>query len=363
VNFNFSRLFKTRVLPYCEPAMTIERAYQPFLLYGQVERRYSSQTLEKFRECFQSWIRPHLGSAHVEDVAYLDLLAFRKAMDDAGLSVARQYSILMVLKLFFRFCRMQLKLSCLDPNEIRLPRRQMKRVEFLTEAEIALLLRVIPTHNFTGLRLRALVEVLLTTGLRISEALSLNRDSIDLQNGEAEIIGKGGRPRTVFFSNECLGWIDRFVALRCNSCPALFTTTGKDPRRLRRGDMSKAFKRLKRLSGITKRLSPHLLRHTFCTSLLHNGADIMFIKELAGHRDIQTTARYYLGVDKAALKAVLNRSRIHGWRQQDEDRSVLPIPPDSHRRDTFRAPAWPLANPDPSNTGTSSLAAHGPESL
>ena len=342
--------------------MTFQNAFQPFLVHGQVERCYSPQTLDKFRDCFRSWIQPHLGSLAVEEVAYLHLLEFRKRMADSRLSIARQYSILMVLKLFFRFCRIQLKLSCMDPAEIRLPRRIHKQVEFLTEKEVAQLLRIIPTHTITGLRLRALIEVLLSTGLRISEALSLNRDSIDADTGEAQVIGKGNKQRTAFFSHYCIGWITRYLNMRKDTSPALFTTTGQNPRRLSRNDMSKVFRRLRKRSGILKKLTPHLLRHTFCTSLLHHGADIMFIKELAGHREIQTTARYYLGVDKESLKNALRRSQIHGWISDGAVPTTRLDGPSGHTPGTSDGPAWQPGDPIPGNTDRWSPAAHGPES-
>jgi len=348
---------------YGEPAMTFDEAFRPFLLHGQVERGYAPQTLDKFQECFRSWVHPRLAHLALENVTYLHLLEFRKAMTEAHLSVARQYSILMVLKLFFRFCRKRLNVACLDPAEISLPRRVSKKVEFLTDQEVAQLIRIIPTHTLTGLRIRALVEVLLSTGVRISEALSLNRDSIDPDTGEAEIVGKGNKPRAVFFSPVCSSWISRYLAFRHDACPALFATTGKQPRRLSRNDMSKAFRRLRLRSGIGKKLTPHLLRHTFCTSLLHHGADIMFIKELAGHRDIQTTARYYLGVDKESLKRVLRRCQIHGWRPDGTEATRQPeFPTGLHTPSTSGAPAWPPGGQGPGNSGTWYPAAHAPES-
>lgn len=334
-------------------AMTLGETFEPFLLYGEVERQYAAQTLEKFRECFRAWIHGRLGHLQLEQVTYLRILELRKAMMDAGLSASRQSSILMVLKLLLRFCKQGLGISCLDPSEIRLPRRVFKKVEFLTDAEITQMLRVVRVQTLTGLRLRVLIEVLLSTGLRISEALSLNRDSIDPNTGEAEVVGKGNRQRTVFFSPICQAWIQRYLAQREDDCPAIFNTTGRAPRRLGRGDMSKTFRRLRKRSGINKKLTPHLLRHTFCTSLLHRGADIMFIKELAGHRDIQTTARYYLGVDKESLKAVLRRCQTYGW-QQDTAAPFTPQP-EQHRHphtlETFGGPPWPPGDPGPDSSG------------
>jgi len=337
--------------------MTFRHALEPFILHGQADRLYAKETIEKIRECFNSRFLPVFADMELESIAALDILEFRRQLVNDGLSVARQYNLLTILKLFFTFCRKVLKLSVLDPAEIKLPRRRFGRVEYLTESEIHEMIRCIPTHTFTGSRLRALIEVLLSTGMRISEALSLNRDSIQRGNGTAQIIGKGSKPRTVFFSMGCLSWIDRYLAFRRDTSPVLFITTGKTPRRLRRGDMSKVFKRLRQDSGITKHLTPHLLRHTFCTSLLHNGADIMFIKELAGHSDIGITARYYLGVDDAALKEVLMRCQTYGW-----SRVVNRQLPPTDTPGTFRALLSQPAGPIPNSSDRSSPDVHAQES-
>jgi site-specific recombinase XerD len=156
------------------------------------------------------------------------------------------------------------------------------------------------------LRMRTLVEVLLTTGLRISEALSLDRTPFEIGNTEVEVIGKGRKTRTVFFPEATLGWIKRFLHFRADDCPAVFVTTGI-ARRWDRNDLSKYFKELKQRAGIDKPLTPHILRHTYCTNLRDNGADITLIKELAGHQDIQTTAKYYLGVSKQTLREAVRK--------------------------------------------------------
>jgi integrase/recombinase XerD len=87
----------------------------------------------------------------------------------------------------------------------------------------------------------------------------------------------------------------------------LFVTYGANPKRLSRGDVPRFLKALARSAGIEKHVTPHLLRHTFCTNLRNNGADISLIKELAGHQDIETTARYYLGTDTEVLKEAVGR--------------------------------------------------------
>jgi integrase/recombinase XerD len=169
------------------------------------------------------------------------------------------------------------------------------------------MLNAIDTGTFTGIRLRALVELLLSTGMRISEALSLKRDAFEADQHEAEIVGKGKLKRHVFFSPRCRLWVKQYLAKRYDDSPWLFITTGYPVRKWAREDISRFFILLKKRTGITKKLTPHILRHTFCTNLLFHGADITHIKDLAGHQDIQTTARYYLGKDKTVLRQIVDR--------------------------------------------------------
>jgi integrase/recombinase XerD len=289
------------------PEMTVLGALEPFLLYCRVERQYSPETQKKLKECFQSWLLTHFGQLELSAIRQMHILSFRQAMAAKNLSVARQYSLLMTLKLFLKFCRTMLEINCLDPASIKLPRQKAPKVEYLTNAEIQAVRRHIGSFHLLEVRLRALFETLLATGMRISEAISLDRHSIHRETGEAVIIGKGAKPRTVFFNAEALYWIDRYLSLRKDSNAALFVTSGENPRRLRRGDVPRFFKAAGKLAGLEKRLTPHLLRHTFCTNLRNNGADISLIRELAGHQDIQTTARYYLGADKQVLRNAVQK--------------------------------------------------------
>lgn len=287
--------------------MLFAEASKPFLVYCQVERQYSEESLAKIRECLRSWLLPQFGNLAVAGVRPVHVLSFREAMGHRALSTARQYSLLMTLKLFLKFCRSVLEIECLDPAVIRLPRRPAPKVEYLTNSEIQALRDCIDTFRVSGLRMRALFETLLGTGMRISEALSLNRDSIDSSTKQAVIVGKGGRARTIFFSDHVLGWIGKYLKTRTDLNPALFVTYGDSPKRLSRGDIPRFLRALAREAGIQKHVTPHLLRHTFCTNLRNNGADISLIKELAGHREIQTTARYYLGTDEKMLREAVTR--------------------------------------------------------
>lgn len=285
--------------------MQVPQAMNHFMIYGRAERQYARETQIKHRDCFASWILPSFGDREVESLGRFDILYMRDRMVERQLSSARQSSILATLKVFLGFCRTVLKIECMDPAEIRLPRRDLPHPVAYTPAEVEKIMLCLNPSRFTDSRLRALCELILGTGVRVGEALRLDRKPFDQDITEMDIIGKGGKQRTIFFSERCRYWIKTYLQLRADSHPALFITTSSSPRRWAREDLSKFFIALKRRSGMTKKLTPHIFRHTYCTTLLNNGTDISFIKELAGHEDIQTTARYYLGVDKPALRRIV----------------------------------------------------------
>lgn len=292
---------------------------KPYITYCQVERFHAPETLVKTRDCLRSWILPCLGHIEPEQLTVANVSGMREAMFKKGASSARQYSILCVLKGMLRFAREVLKLAALNPNEIQLPNRGTPHVTVLTKEELRQILASIDTASFSGARLRALIEVLLATGMRISEALSLDRRPFAAEVEHLEIVGKGKRRREVFFTPRCQYWVENFLNKRHDDHPALFVTTGYPARRLARDDISRFFVNLREKAGIVKKFTPHILRHTYCTNLLNNGADIMFIKELAGHQNIQTTARYYLSVSKQQLQSVVARHLDYGL---EDDRAL-----------------------------------------
>ena len=287
--------------------MQVTQATNHFLIYGRAERQYADETQLKHRDCFASWILPHFGDREVESLVRYDVLQMRERMVERKLSAARQSSILATLKNFLGFCRTALKIECMDPAEIRLPRRELPHPIAYTPREVEQILSCLNPAKFTDVRLRALCELILGTGVRVGEALRLDRKPFDQNITEMDIIGKGGKQRTIFFSERCRYWVKTYLRARADKHPALFITTGNDPGRWAREDSPRFFIALGKRSAIGKKLTPHILRHTYCTTLLNNGVDISFIKELAGHEDIQTTARYYLGVDKPALRRIVRQ--------------------------------------------------------
>ncbi|HEY2390208.1 MAG TPA: tyrosine-type recombinase/integrase, partial [Candidatus Angelobacter sp.] len=278
-----------------------------FLLWAEVEPAFSRETVQKYGECLkQSWRL--LGDICVCEMSKADLLRLRSHWLSKNLSASRQTSLLLALKRFLLFCQDEKKLVlALDPDEIKPPKRPRREVVFLTPEEIEAFIETIPLTTWrgvhqAGLRLRVVVEALLGSAMRISELLSLNRDSIDFERKEARIVGKGNKERTTFFTERSLLWIKRYLESRSDDCPALFVCqNGKD--RLRRDDLWRYFDRHRKLASIKKKIRPHILRHTAATTLLFNGCPIGHIKAILGHERLETTCRYYLGIDQRAAKA------------------------------------------------------------
>jgi integrase/recombinase XerD len=287
--------------------MKVSVAIEPFFSWASSERQYAEQTVAKLRDCFAAWILPQLGQFDLEQVSRKQVLDFRQLMVSRKLSIYRQHSIVHALKQFLGFCRSVLHSKTIDPAEIKLPKKPTPNPDALNDEEMERIRKAININKMAELRLRAFIELLYATGMRNGEALALRRKPFDQGETEMEIIGKGKKQRTIFLTPRPLFWVRQYLARRVDLEPALFVTTGPSPKRWARSDVSKHFIRLRQLAKIEKKLTPHLLRHTFCTNLRNNGADISLIKDLAGHADIQTTARYYLKTDKQALRNAVKK--------------------------------------------------------
>lgn len=271
-----------------------------FFDYALYELNFSPQTIIKYRDSL-NWVIRDIGDKDVEKIEMQDIVTLKKKMIERGVGDARKASIVYSLRSFFAYCRDFHKLKTLSPKKIRPPKRKRREVIFLTKEEIDAFIETIDVKKWNGLRFRALVEVLLGTGMRIGEVLSLNRNDILWRKKEAKIIGKGDKERRVFFTQKSINWLRRYLESRHDHHDALFITR-KPIGRLNRDDVSRFFCRHRKLARIDKKLTPHILRHTVATNLVFNGCPIVHVKEILGHDRLDTTCKYYLGVDKAKAK-------------------------------------------------------------
>ena len=276
-----------------------------FIAFATHEWRLSPRTIRSYLQGIERALKV-TGPIRPDELTLKTVVLIKSDLASKGASACWMRIVMSGLRSFLRFCRLVLNHDVLEPKSVSMPRIPRREVVFLTPAEIEQFLSAIPLHPKTkrmDLRwvgFRALVEVLLATGMRISEALSLKRADIKFETGEAKIIGKGNRERTVFFTPRALGWVKEYLSRRYDASDWLFALPDGTPMVV--NTVQLRFRRVRARSGLLKKLTPHILRHTCATTLLFNGCPIGFIKEVLGHDRLETTCKYYLGVDKAAAK-------------------------------------------------------------
>ncbi len=275
--------------------------------------RRSPLTIARYGEALD-WVIRDIGDQPLARLNVGHVLSLRRKVEQRGCAEARLAGILNALRSFLKFCRDVLGLSTLDPQHIRVPRIPQREVVYLTREELDQFLKSIirsgerwETVALPRLRFRALVEVLLGTGARISEIVALDRRDVDFQRREAKTIGKGNKQRVLFFTERALEWLRWYLSRRRDDEEALFVTRGGRPHRLAYDAVKNVFKHVTRRAQLRKKVSAHIFRHTMATTLLFNGCPIGHIKELLGHERLDTTCRYYLAIDVRAAKEAHER--------------------------------------------------------
>lgn len=189
----------------------------------------------------------------------------------------------------------------LHPEKLDIPKGESQHMKFLSIEQVERLLSQPNVGNEKGLRNKAILEVLFSTGLRVSELVSLNRDQIDIKRHEFGVIGKGRRPRVVFLSERAAVWLTRWLDTREDDWrPVFIRFSGTKPDNLDTGEAmrltSRSVQRIVdtycRKAKLPIKISPHGIRHSFATDLLANGAGLRDVQEMLGHKNIATTQIY-----------------------------------------------------------------------
>ena len=293
--------------------MDISELVANFLESLEIEKGRSTKTVENYglylarfidliTEDFegQEMIKPSDITPEVLRRFRLKLNRFSDNQNKERLSALTQSYHLIALRGFFKYLAKR-GIKSLDPSLIDLPRAAKKQVTFLHFDEIERLLAEIPLDTESGLRDRAIIELLFSGGLRVSELCSLNRDSINLERREFMVRGKGKKDRPIFIDKSTAECIEDYLNMRTDTLPALFLnnsanqqipSTSGDFRRLTPRSIERIVQKYTRLAGIAKHVTPHTMRHSFATDLLMNGADIRSVQSLLGHANISTTQIY-----------------------------------------------------------------------
>jgi integrase/recombinase XerD len=246
-------------------------------------------------------------SIHDMDIESLRKTDVAKVME-AGRSHGRygEQRSVVVLRKFLKFAKGSGHPASFNWRELKIPTVAQKENEYLTEQELESLLDAINITTSAGLRTRALLEVIYATGMRIGEAISMNRDDVDWIGKEAIVVNvKTKEPQKVYFSDRSLAWLKRYLDSRKDDSVALFIS-GRA--RMVRGSSGGYIRRNLKESaaklGIKKQIKHHLFRKTFVTHLLQREADIIAVRDLARHKSERTTLQSYAAVDKERSKAV-----------------------------------------------------------
>ena len=286
-----------------------DRIERNFLNYLRVERGLSSNTLAAYKSDLDK-LRKHASTIGKDllSIERTDITDFIEALSSSGLEAKSISRALVTVRNLYRFLLLDGHLNRDPSANIESPRSWQSLPKFLSTEEVDMLLDSPDTSTEIGLRDKAMLEVLYATGLRVSELVSLKLADLNLDFGFLVTLGKGTKERTVPLGQSAVTWIRRYIGVRAS------LLNGKNTSRLfvgARGEhvTRQAFWKLIVTYGDKARIghvTPHLLRHSFATHLLENGADLRSVQMMLGHSDISTT-QIYTHVTNERLREIYKR--------------------------------------------------------
>ncbi len=247
----------------------------------------------------------------IESLDRRDLEAFARHLMTAGLAPRSVARAIACVRGMYKFLLVEKKIAADPAEDLRAPRAWPALPKYLDLEQVDRLLQQPDTTIPRGLRDKALIELLYATGLRVSELLALKAGDINLDAGYLTCVGKGDKERIVPLGESAAGWVRRYIAegrpalLKGRKSPWLFVNA-KGGTGLSRVGFWKVLKEYGIKAGVSRNLSPHVLRHSFATHLLERGADLRAIQMMLGHADLSTT-QIYTHVLEARLRAVYDK--------------------------------------------------------
>jgi integrase/recombinase XerC len=294
-----------------------------FLRYMDVERNASDLTIKSYREDLMDMadFLTDEGSRKLvpRDVSPTELRGYVTALHDAGYARTSISRKLASLRSFFRFAQRQQMVESNPAKPLRNPRGTRKLPHFLTAEEILKLLHAPEAASEMGLRDRAILEVIYSAGLRVSELVGMNDRDIDRVEGVVRVRGKGRKERMGALGKHALDALDRYLALRRPAPAGLKespTFRNKFGNRLTTRSIARMLEKHILQSGLDTRTTPHTLRHSFATHLLDRGADIRSVQELLGHKSLVTT-QIYTHVSTTNIKAAYGKAHPRASKPQN----------------------------------------------
>lgn len=286
----------------------LEKQINEFLEYLEIEKNSSKLTIRDYRhylETFAKWYSTTLPGKSIENLKLVDVRKFRvylaNRVDERGKNLKKvtQNYYVIALRSFLKFL-IKNDQKTLEPTKIDLPKTESRSLKFLEREQIDRLVTMPDTSKEAGVRDRAILELLFSTGLRVSELVKLNHEQINIQRREFGVVGKGGRARVVFISDRAADWIARYLEMRVDVFKPLFIRYSRDideedngeKMRLTVRSVERIVKKYTHMARLPVDATVHTLRHSFATDLLTNGADLRSVQEMLGHKNIATTQIY-----------------------------------------------------------------------
>ncbi|MBI4100365.1 tyrosine-type recombinase/integrase [Candidatus Microgenomates bacterium] len=297
--------------------MNLEKLINEFLEYLEIEKNCSPLTIRDYRhylERFAAWVKANSPIEKPEEINLELVRRYRLYLahvaEPAPLKRITQNYYVIALRAFLRYLAKR-DYKVLSPEKIDLPKAESRSLKFLDNEQVGRLLNSPEISTPQGLRDKAILETLFSTGLRVSELVKLNRDHINLERREFGVIGKGGRSRVVFLSHSAVDWLKRYLGKREDNFKPLFIRySGKveqekdgEQMRLTARSVERMVEKYAKKCRLPVKITPHGLRHSFATDLLIQGADLRSVQEMLGHKNISTT-QIYTHVTNKQLKEV-----------------------------------------------------------
>ncbi len=303
--------------------VSLERLIKRYLTHLEIEKNYSKFTLRNYLHylsTFRKWFEKHYQQEYINRLTveivrdYRLHLSRHEDLRGRVLSRTTQGYYVIALRAFLKFLAKR-GIKSLSAEKIDLPKKEGRSLKFLSREQVERLLGQPSLETVEGLRDKALLETMFSTGLRVSELSKLDRDKVDLKTREFGIIGKGRRSRLVFLTQRAAQCLGRYLVARTDVWKPLWIRIGGkkiDPGmgsetiRLSVRGIQRIVDKYRRKAQIAMKISPHVLRHSFATNLLQNGADLRSVQEMLGHKNVATT-QIYTHVTNPQLKEVHDR--------------------------------------------------------
>lgn len=302
-----------------------------YLTYLEVERQVSQYTIRNYHHYLQRFL-DFLDERNVDKTPKsidMELISqyrmfLSRYTDDLGrtLSRATQAYHVIAVRSWFKWM-IKRDVAVMAPEKIELPKTESRSLKFLTAEQVERLLDQPRVASLPGLRDRTILEVLFSTGLRVSELVKLNRDQINLDKREFGVIGKGRKLRVVFLSERAVRWMERYENSRRDNWEPMFIryargkapiTSSGEKMRLTARSVQRLVEKYRKLAKLPVPITPHGLRHSFATDLLSHGAGLREVQEMLGHKNVATT-QIYTHVTNPQLKAV--HQKYHSGNKPD----------------------------------------------